>query len=306
MQSGPPVLTSISSLSAPPLLKVNTRYGGDVKPPQAIVKPHILTHVIEGFVIQEGAEPFPVDSALASADQKQKQQDPPVLHPEGLHLDRQPLQQQGSEVMPELLKCEFCGRLEQAEKFKRSKRFCSMACAKRYNVSCRKGVRRFTMDKLGPLQKDSDPRIGRRTTRKGSGDSIRTNIPKKHLKEDPSRVSDNSSYDELHPPLSPNLVQLRHSQCDRDSSSGAPGMPDLMGINPSFRNGSPVLWSVEQVHDFICSLPGCQDLAEEFRSQEIDGQALLLLKEEHLMTAMNMKLGPALKICARINLLKEP
>ncbi|PKU30057.1 polyhomeotichypothetical protein [Limosa lapponica baueri] len=30
------------------------------KPPQAIVKPQILTHVIEGFVIQEGLEPFPV------------------------------------------------------------------------------------------------------------------------------------------------------------------------------------------------------------------------------------------------------
>ncbi|PNJ32826.1 PHC3 isoform 7, partial [Pongo abelii] len=29
------------------------------KPPQAIVKPQILTHVIEGFVIQEGLEPFP-------------------------------------------------------------------------------------------------------------------------------------------------------------------------------------------------------------------------------------------------------
>lgn len=28
--------------------------------PQAVVKPQVLTHVIEGFVIQEGAEPFPV------------------------------------------------------------------------------------------------------------------------------------------------------------------------------------------------------------------------------------------------------
>ena len=27
---------------------------------RAIVKPHILTHIIEGFVIQEGSEPFPV------------------------------------------------------------------------------------------------------------------------------------------------------------------------------------------------------------------------------------------------------
>ncbi|XP_078393560.1 polyhomeotic-like protein 1 [Cetorhinus maximus] len=305
IHSGPPVLTSISSLNAPTLLKVNARYGGDIKPPQAIVKPHILTHVIEGFVIQEGAEPFPVDSLLAAADNKQKQQEPPVLQPETLHLEKEPLQQEGSEVTPELLKCEFCGRLEQAEKFKRSKRFCSMACAKRYNVSCRKGVRRFTMDKLSQLHKDTDPRIGRRTTRKGSGDSVRVNIPKKQLKnqEDSNRGSDNPSYDEA---LSPNLVQLRQSQCDRESNSATSGMPDLMAISPSYRNGSPALWSVEQVHDFISSLPGCQDLAEEFRSQEIDGQALLLLKEEHLMTAMNMKLGPALKICARINLLKEP
>lgn len=56
---------------------------------------------------------------------------------------------------------------------------------------------------------------------------------------------------------------------------------------------------------FFCCLVGCQDIADEFRAQEIDGQALLLLKEDHLMSAMNIKLGPALKICARINSLKE-
>lgn len=51
--------------------------------------------------------------------------------------------------------------------------------------------------------------------------------------------------------------------------------------------------------------PGCQEIAEEFRAQEIDGQALLLLKEDHLMSAMNIKLGPALKIYARISMLKD-
>lgn len=51
--------------------------------------------------------------------------------------------------------------------------------------------------------------------------------------------------------------------------------------------------------------PGCEDLASQFLSQEIDGQALLLLKEEHLMSTMNIKLGPALKICAHINNLKD-
>lgn len=29
------------------------------------------------------------------------------------------------------MKCELCGRVDFAYKFKRSKRFCSMACAKR-------------------------------------------------------------------------------------------------------------------------------------------------------------------------------
>lgn len=57
---------------------------------------------------------------------------------------------------------------------------------------------------------------------------------------------------------------------------------------------------------FYCwIITGCQEIADEFRSQEIDGQAMLLLKEDHLMSAMNIKLGPALKIFARINMLKD-
>lgn len=56
---------------------------------------------------------------------------------------------------------------------------------------------------------------------------------------------------------------------------------------------------------FLVAHTGCQEIADEFRSQEIDGQALLLLKEDHLMSTMNIKLGPALKIFARINMLKD-
>ncbi|MEQ2199281.1 hypothetical protein XENOCAPTIV_001261 [Xenoophorus captivus] len=60
---------------------------------------------------------------------------------------------------------------------------------------------------------------------------------------------------------------------------------------------APSQWSVEEVTAFIQTLPG--------ELQEIDGQALLLLTEDHLMTSMNIKLGPALKICAHINALKN-
>lgn len=62
---------------------------------------------------------------------------------------------------------------------------------------------------------------------------------------------------------------------------------------------------VQDVFEFIRDLPGCSDYADTFRSQEIDGQALLLLKEDHLMTAMCMKLGPALKLISQINSIKE-
>ena len=65
------------------------------------------------------------------------------------------------------------------------------------------------------------------------------------------------------------------------------------------------LYQVQDVYDFIATLPGCECYADEFSRQEIDGQALMLLKEDHLMTAMSIKLGPALKICARINTLKD-
>ena len=52
------------------------------------------------------------------------------------------------------------------------------------------------------------------------------------------------------------------------------------------------------------NLQGCADYADDFALQEIDGQALMLLKADHLMTAMSMKLGPALKICAKIDAMR--
>ncbi|XP_069774225.1 polyhomeotic-like protein 1 [Narcine bancroftii] len=91
LHPGPPVLTSVSTLLV-------GRHGGE-KPPRAIVKPHILTHVIEGFVIQEGAEPFPVEATCDQANCKQKAEDPPVLQPEtplsSQHPPSEPVQQGG-------------------------------------------------------------------------------------------------------------------------------------------------------------------------------------------------------------------
>uniref|UniRef100_A0A3Q1JMR8 SAM domain-containing protein n=1 Tax=Anabas testudineus TaxID=64144 RepID=A0A3Q1JMR8_ANATE len=61
--------------------------------------------------------------------------------------------------------------------------------------------------------------------------------------------------------------------------------------------------AVSNVHRLF--FPGGQDVAEEFRSQEIDGQALLLLTEDHLVSTMNLKLGPALKLYKHLQINKK-
>lgn len=63
-------------------------------------------------------------------------------------------------------------------------------------------------------------------------------------------------------------------------------------------------WNVNQVSEFIRSIPGCAMYAEEFILQEVDGEALILIRPEHLVMAMSMKLGPALKIVASIDSLR--
>lgn len=62
----PPASSPSPPASSPsPVLLVSRGTCGQgerAPPPQAVVKPQVLTHLIEGFVIQEGAEPFPVST----------------------------------------------------------------------------------------------------------------------------------------------------------------------------------------------------------------------------------------------------
>ncbi|KFP08487.1 Polyhomeotic-like 2, partial [Calypte anna] len=227
---------------------------------------------------------------------------------------------------PPKLKCELCGRVDFAYKFKRSKRFCSMACAKRYNVGCTKRVGLFHPDR-SKLQKPGGVPHGRRRACKGTlpplskdtkkqppvslpPGSVTASLQLSHSQEDSSRCSDNSSYEEPLSPISASSSTSRRRQGERDLELRDMELPDvhvrdLTGIGHRFLPSEPSKWNVEDVYEFIRSLPGCQEIAEEFRAQEIDGQALLLLKEDHLMSTMNIKLGPALKIYARISMLKD-
>uniref|UniRef100_A0A2K5ET15 Polyhomeotic homolog 2 n=1 Tax=Aotus nancymaae TaxID=37293 RepID=A0A2K5ET15_AOTNA len=305
-ETGQGIVHALTDLSSPGMTSGNGNsassiagtapQNGENKPPQAIVKPQILTHVIEGFVIQEGAEPFPVGrSSLLVGNLKKKyaQGFLPEKLPQQDHttttdseMEEPYLQESKEEGAPLKLKCELCGRVDFAYKFKRSKRFCSMACAKRCVG-------------LGQVEKGEIPPTGTVPL------SVTAALQLTHSQEDSSRCSDNSSYEEPLSPISASSSTSRRRQGQRDLELPDMHMRDLVGMGHHFLPSEPTKWNVEDVYEFIRSLPGCQEIAEEFRAQEIDGQALLLLKEDHLMSAMNIKLGPALKIYARISMLKD-
>uniref|UniRef100_G3NB87 Polyhomeotic homolog 1 n=1 Tax=Gasterosteus aculeatus aculeatus TaxID=481459 RepID=G3NB87_GASAC len=256
--------------------------GERAPPPQAVVKPNVLTHLIEGFVIQEGAEPFPVSVVLTACSFSL----PPP---------------------PSVLKCEYCKNFAPASQFRGTKRFCSMSCAKRYNVSFRQHfcVRLDQGQCQGQLS-NSDEEAGiarRRVPRRTSSEIASAKIagrplPDKCHSESSHSDEESSGEEDEDDPVS--LSSASSASCrppppPLPTESSAPGCP------PS----GPAQWGVEEVTQFISSLQGCEELASQFLSQEIDGQALLLLKEEHLMSTMNIKLGPALKICAHINALRD-
>ncbi|XP_023130871.1 polyhomeotic-like protein 2 isoform X1 [Amphiprion ocellaris] len=266
---------------------------GESKPAQALAKSHILTHLIEGFVIQEGAEPFPVERpsfSIESLRRNTADSKMDSISPKEIKSQQEPM-----------LTCELCGRVDFAYIFKRSKRFCSTVCAKRYNVGCTKRMGLF------PNRKTTLENMKKQ--RALNGNHKNTNLESKKKKPATAALSTGHS---VHP------AQGESSQCSTLSGykrppaplSPAPRVPATQGsehhlLPPSFLPGDPAQWNIEDVYEFISSLPGCLEIAEEFRSQEIDGQALLLLKEDHLMGTMNIKLGPALKIFAQINMLKD-
>uniref|UniRef100_A0A803V0D1 Polyhomeotic homolog 3 n=1 Tax=Ficedula albicollis TaxID=59894 RepID=A0A803V0D1_FICAL len=295
------------------------------KPPQAIVKPQILTHVIEGFVIQEGLEPFPVSRSSLLVEQPAEKR----LLVEGQimsvvcvesdlqntkHADNSSdteiedmIAEEGlDEIENDLLKCEFCGKMGYPNKFLRSKRFCSTSCAKRHSLSCTKKFGLFPSDKTSRWNRKSDGQsLGRRGRRpSGPEGASRDHFLRQLPITYPSAEEDLAPHEDAVPTAMTTRLR-RQSERERELRElRMRKMPESIDLLPVVQT-DPSVWTVDEVWAFIHSLPGCQDIADEFRAQEIDGQALLLLKEDHLMSAMNIKLGPALKICARINSLKE-
>uniref|UniRef100_A0A8C1QXN9 Lethal(3)malignant brain tumor-like protein 1 n=1 Tax=Cyprinus carpio TaxID=7962 RepID=A0A8C1QXN9_CYPCA len=69
-------------------------------------------------------------------------------------------------------------------------------------------------------------------------------------------------------------------------------LPGVAGLHA----GQVSSWTIEEVFGFVSSLIGCEDQAQIFKDEMIDGEAFLLLTQNDIVKIMNIKLGPALKI----------
>uniref|UniRef100_A0A3Q2QS33 Polyhomeotic homolog 1 n=1 Tax=Fundulus heteroclitus TaxID=8078 RepID=A0A3Q2QS33_FUNHE len=272
---------------------------------------------IEGFVIQEGAEPFPVGCVLSHSLLCVLFSFllffllsflPSIFVPLCHSFCPSFLPTSLLSIFPSsLLKCEYCGCFAPASQFRGSKRFCSNTCAKRYNVSCSQHYKSSRGRSGGgpPLPPNPTENSSKRRgpSRRGSSNSTHSKVSKSSRSEDVSSEGEEEEDDSssLSRSSSRSCSRAEHSAPPSDCS--APGSLPIEGAN--FLSAMPSQWSVAEVCKFISSLQGCEELAAQFLSQEIDGQALLLLREDHLISTMNIKLGPALKICASINSLRD-
>ncbi|XP_062335129.1 serine/arginine repetitive matrix protein 1 isoform X2 [Osmerus eperlanus] len=280
----------------------------------------VLTHLVEGFVIQEGLQPFPVNrSSLLVQEEVCVTQNsngangvahvpltdtiaPPSDHSsdsdeEGGATDDPMTLRAGPREKKAVLYCQFCAKRGHAHNFMRSKRFCSTACARGYNVGLTKRLRALS---AGSRAEGRSSSSGLKRAMSVPGKPLLLRLPRDLWS---AHRHDHKDEEEEDPAVSMTTRLGRRAGRRRERRASEPAMTSEPCVTSLLR---PAQWSVEQVCDFINTLQGCGEVSEAFRLQEIDGQALLLLTEDHLMTSMNIKLGPALKICAHINTLKHP
>lgn len=91
--------------------------------------------------------------------------------------------------------------------------------------------------------------------------SVTASLQLNHSQEDSSRCSDNSSYEEPLSPISASSSTSRRRQGERDLELRDMELPDVHGrdlpsLGHRFLPSEPSKWNVEDVYEFIRSLPG--------------------------------------------------
>jgi len=305
--------------------------------PKAVVKPNVLTHVIDGHVIQESSQPFPLDdttkarkatengstgSIPSSAIPKTTSSSlplPPQLTPSQL-------QNSGTNLVPPTLAgLPYPGAAGSNLANKATTNTTTVlpgTVPVPTATSTGSANIKFGDDPAAALANVTNgsskppvltPSGGSQPTEKKRGPG-RPPGSTNRIKND---QSGNNKNDSSAPPVKKSKLDFE----DKTPVGTGPVIPvitpsvpvlptppakDTTGIpSVDMVTNNPLKWTVQQVCDFVKNLPGCSDYAEDFSLQEIDGQALMLLKADHLMSAMSIKLGPALKICSAVDAMRE-
>merc|ERR1719356_1402521 len=227
---------------------------GLVPTPKAVVKPQILTHVIDGKTFLESSQPFPVSpSKKRSANGMSK-----TINDLEKMLDK--------DIEASSLSAPVRRKSEKDDKSAPPN---ATAPVKR-GPGRPPGSNNKTSEQNGKAKSTGEP-------------------PEKKPRPEKESIAPLTNGSSLNKPPTP---------------TPAPPTQPTAPLTAIVKN-NPLKWNVSQVCDFIKNLPGCSDYVEDFAVQEIDGQALMLLQADHLMTAMSIKLGPALKICEQVKQLKD-
>uniref|UniRef100_A0A674D5M7 L3MBTL histone methyl-lysine binding protein 1b n=1 Tax=Salmo trutta TaxID=8032 RepID=A0A674D5M7_SALTR len=116
------------------------------------------------------------------------------------------------------------------------------------------------------------------------------------------------------PPDSLSLQQALHESVFSPGGSSSPPhrvalcwdkhcqlLPEVLGLTAK----RVATWTADEVASFVKGLPGCKEHAATFRTEQMDGEAFLLLTQADIVKILSIKLGPALKIYNAILMLKN-
>lgn len=312
-----PNLTNTKTIPAAPMEPISKATSNDNNFSQSSIKPlqECLTHVIDGHVIHESSQPFPLVEEDGKGRNRKKSETkvvpptvnlpaattvssvvnrpapPPLLStPSTLSAPAPPPPM----LPPPVQQGQVQSKLEATENKKRG-------------PGRPPGSTKQSIETQRLLQQQQQKLQGGDIVKVSKDGSPVSKKPKTDFESGPPSLT--SSNTSAITPIPPTPLPPTVTTAAITGSTTTPTPPAVSEVKSKYNIdvvlNNPLKWTVKQVCDFVKNLPGCSDYVEDFQLQEIDGQALMLLKADHLMSAMAIKLGPALKICNAIEAMRE-
>lgn len=256
-------------------------------------------NIVDGFILEDSRQPFPNGKLSFVPEDYGKTLTPAKAKKPPQQPTPQP------DLPGGMAKCEFCSVVGEKETFLApSRRFCSLTCCKRYSAEKRyypygrdeQGIAQSVRE--GLLNSNRSTRVLRAGARQKARERHVSKEAEEEVKSTPGGVGGESTSSHRGRGRRPKLSRGRTPTSPVYDEEHEPVQEPY--IHP---NGTPIHeWTVEDVSNFLTAL-GYEAYIDRFVEHEVDGKALTLIKDHHLLMTLKLRLGPTLKICEHINLL---